>query len=373
MNAARPVPTPGPRSPGSSTPRAGSQRDDASIHGGAGGCRTHADLASPSAEPAMKPALSVVLFTVLSGAGLGVLALTGFVALFGLPWLFPERLPHAAALGLALTVAGLLSSTLHLANPRNAWRAFARFRTSWLSREGVFSLLLIASAAVFAVLLYAGVDASLRAGFAVLTIALAWTVLVCTAMIYASLKPIRQWRTPWTPVAYFVLGHLSGALILLAIARVDASNSVRLAHLCLVLVVLAVASKALYWRAIRAPRDAITLEQAIGVPQGVRPAGTSGTPTAMQARLFDAGHTGRTFLTDEFGFRLARRHRALLLAAFWLLGIVAPLVWVAGAWWQTPVVVAACAAHLTGLLAERALFFADARHTVRLYHGDSRT
>jgi len=88
----------------------------------------------------MKPALSVILFTVLSGAGLGVLALTGFVVVFRLPWLFPERLPHAVALGLALTVAGLLSSTLHLANPRNAWRAFARFRTSWLSREGVFSM-----------------------------------------------------------------------------------------------------------------------------------------------------------------------------------------------------------------------------------------
>jgi hypothetical protein len=39
-------------------------------------------------------------------------------------------------------------------------------------------------------------------------------------MIYASLKPIRQWHTRWTPVVYFVLGHWSGALILLAVARV---------------------------------------------------------------------------------------------------------------------------------------------------------
>jgi DMSO reductase anchor subunit len=28
---------------------------------------------------------------------------------------------------------------------------------------------------------------------------------------------------------------------------------------------------------------------------------------------------------------------------------------------------------MIGLLAERWLFFADARHTVRLYHGDART
>ena len=34
---------------------------------------------------------------------------------------------------------GLLSSVLHLANPKNAWRSFSRFRTSWLSREAVFA------------------------------------------------------------------------------------------------------------------------------------------------------------------------------------------------------------------------------------------
>ena len=200
-------------------------------------------------------------------------------------------------------------------------------------------------------------------------------------MIYASLKPIRQWHTRWTPVAYFVLGHWSAALIVLAVARYDASNSVRLAHLCLVLAVLAALVKAGYWRAMRRG-EAATLEQAIGVAQGVRPPSTTAAPSSatssmspsiMQARLLDAGHTGRTFLTDEFGFRLARRNRALLLAVFWIAGIVIPLAWVIGAWWQTPIVVGACVIALAGIFAERWLFFADARHTVRLYHGDPRT
>jgi DMSO reductase anchor subunit len=321
----------------------------------------------------LKPAFSIVFFTVASGAGLGVLALVGFVASFHLPWLFPETLPKVAAIGLGLTLAGLASSALHLANPRNAWRAFSRFRTSWLSREAVFSLVLVAVVAVFIALLATDVDGLPRRAFALLTIALAWTVLVCTAMIYASLKPIRQWHTRWTPVAYFVLGHWSGALILLAVARYDASNSVRLAHLCLALAVLAVLVKGGYWRASRRTEGATTLEQAIGVAQGVRPPITAGGPSVMQARLLDAGHSGRTFLTDEFGFRLARRHRAFLVAIFWLAGIAVPLVWVIGAWWQTPIVVGACLLNLIGLLAERALFFADARHTVRLYHGDPRT
>jgi DMSO reductase anchor subunit len=321
----------------------------------------------------VKPALSIVFFTVASGAGLGALALVGFVALLKLPWLVPEALPKAAAIGLGLTVAGLASSTLHLAAPRNAWRAFSRFRTSWLSREAVFSLMLFVVVVILIVLLISDVTGAPRAASAVLTIALAWTVLVCTAMIYASLKPIRQWHTRWTPVAYFVLGHFSGALLLLALARYDASNSIRLAHLCLLLAVLSIAAKAGYWRASGKRGKVTTIEQAIGVAQGVRPPLSTGAPSVMQARLLDAGHTGRTFLTDEFGFRLARRHRALLLAAFWLLGILVPLVWVAGGWWQTSIGAGACLANLIGLLAERALFFADARHTVRLYHGDART
>ncbi|MET0203010.1 MAG: DmsC/YnfH family molybdoenzyme membrane anchor subunit [Casimicrobiaceae bacterium] len=322
----------------------------------------------------MKPALSVVFFTVASGAGLGLLAVLGVRVLFGLPWLMPETLPWAGALGLALTIAGLASSTLHLANPRNAWRAFSRFRTSWLSREAVFAVAFLIVAFVFVLSLASNATGDgLRRLLAALTIVLAWKVLVCTAMIYASLKPIRQWHTRWTPVAYFVLGHLSGALLLLALARYDASNSIRIAHVCLVLILAAALVKAGYWLAHGRAAGAPTIEQAIGVAQGVRPPVRAGAPSVMQARLLDAGHTGRTFLTDEFGFRLARRYRALLLAAFWLFGIVVPFAWVASGWWETPIIVGACILHLAGLLAERALFFADARHTVRLYHGDART
>ena len=54
---------------------------------------------------------------------------------------------------------------------------------------------------------------------------------------------------------------------------------------------------------------------------------------------------------------------------FWIAGIVIPLVWVIGAWWQTPIVVGACAVALAGIVSERWLFFAEARHVVTLYYG----
>jgi len=112
----------------------------------------------------MHPALSVIFFTVTAGSGYGLLILLAFARPAGLlPDISPDQIVFTGVFGLVLVTAGLLSSTLHLANPRNAWRSFTRFRTSWLSREAVF--------------------------------AVAFYPLVCTAMIYASLKTIRQWNS----------------------------------------------------------------------------------------------------------------------------------------------------------------------------------
>jgi DMSO reductase anchor subunit len=56
-------------------------------------------------------------------------------------------------------------------------------------------------------------------GRAAATLLLAWTVPACTAMIDASRKPIRQWHTARVPLAYLVLAHASGALIVEAVVR----------------------------------------------------------------------------------------------------------------------------------------------------------
>jgi DMSO reductase anchor subunit len=211
-----------------------------------------------------------------------------------------------------------------------------------------------------------------RALLAIVVCLLSWGLLFCTAMIYASLKPIRQWRTGWTPAAYLLLGHWSGALIVIALAIGYGGETVSWAWLAAVLGVAALFVKLGYWHhgaADRGGKSALTLEQAIGVPQGVRPPGVS----VAQARLFDAGHTQRTFLTDEFVFRIARQHAQAVRGAALALGFGIPLIWLATGprHWAAAASVAALA--IVGLLAERWLFFADARHTVRLYHGDART
>ena len=320
----------------------------------------------------MKPALSIVFFTVASGAGLGLLALLALTDLCPVPLLSPEALARGTVLALLLVAAGLASSLLHLANPANAWRAFARFRTSWLSREAVVAALLFPVAFAYLIAVWSGSAGTVRTALAIAVCLLAWGLLFCTAMIYASLKPIRQWRTGWTPAAYLLLGHWSGALLAVALTIGYGGEPGSWIWLAAALGIGALVAKLGYWRhgaADRGGKSVLTIEQAIGVPQGVRPPGIS----VAQARLFDAGHTQRTFLTDEFVFRLARQHAQAVRAAALALGFGIPLLWLATGprHWAAAASVALLA--LAGLLAERWLFFADARHTVRLYHGDVRT
>lgn len=317
----------------------------------------------------MKPTFSIIFFTVISGAGLGLLSLLALADVCPVDTLPRSALTTGIPLALALIVAGLASSTLHLAKPSNAWRAFSRFRTSWLSREAVF-----AAALVGVTLLYGGSVAgdardAIRMPIALVTSVLCCVVLFCTAMIYASLKPIRQWHTRWTPANYLLLGHWSGALALLTLALAYEARPMPFVWLALTVGAVALAVKLAYWRAVGDNANSVTLERAIGVREGVRPPGM----TVARARLFDAGHSHGTFLTSEFGFQLARKHATLLRVCALLLAFGVPAMAFATGTRNAGIVGLVAALCVVGLFAERWLFFAEARHTVRLYHGDART
>ena len=308
----------------------------------------------------MRPALSVIFFTVSSGAGLGllvwlvVLASTGFAGDIS-----TASMLSMLALGMGLTTAGLISSTLHLANPKNAWRAFSRVRTSWLSREGVLALALYPVAALYAWLLIIGSSQGLFVGVGLLLASLALGVLFCTGMIYACLKTIPRWHTRLVPACYVLLGLYSGALAGLPFIAVSNSGISKQVTAVLALLVLALLVKAVYYFRFRTPKVQYTINNAL-------------TLGPKSIRLLDVGHTHGTFLTDEFCFKLARGHAVLLRVVAVAAGFGLPFVLLAnGANGVIPLGVAwfACA---LGLLAERWLFFAEAEHVVRLYHGASR-
>ena len=313
----------------------------------------------------MHPAFSVIFFTTASGAGYGLLIWLGIFGAFGL--LPPDRWFGVAAFGLAfaLVTAGLLSSTFHLGHPERAWRALTQWKTSWLSREGVAAVLTYIPTGLFAigwVFLERndGIFAALGLAGAALCLVTVW----CTAMIYASLKSIQRWSNGLVPPVYLALGAATGSLLLALLAQLFGYQSFLLYAVSLVTVALAAALKLTYWRAIGKSRSESTAASATGL----------GKPGLV--RLLEAPHTESNYLMQEMGYRVARKHadRLRIVAAIALFAIpmvLLPAAILAGTTDFTIFLLAlAVASAAVGIVVERWLFFAEAKHTVTLYYGE---
>jgi DMSO reductase anchor subunit len=308
------------------------------------------------------PALSIIVFTVVSGAGFGLMALLGVA--FALGALPASGWFGALALGLALALAsgGLLASTLHLGHPERAWRAFAEWRSSWLSREGVAALATYVPAALLGLgWVVLGATGAWTVATALAAALLALATIACTAMIYRSLKPVQRWCNRWVVPNYIALGLMSGALWLAALMAWWGTGRWS-AALALAAIALAAPLKLGYWRFIDTTRAASTPESATGL-------GAIG-----KVRLLDPPHTEENYLLKEMGFKLARKHARKLRRIAVALAFVVPFVLVLLAFFAGGVVAAVAAslaalAAMAGLLVERWLFFAEARHTVTLYYG----
>ncbi len=315
----------------------------------------------------MHPAKSVILFTTASGAGYGLLAWLGLLAALG-------RLPAerwfgltAFVLGLGLVVTGLLSSTLHLGHPERAWRALTQWRSSWLSREGVAAVVTFLPVGLFAFYwVIAGTNSGTAAVVGLLASLCCLVTVICTAMIYASLRTIRAWASPWTLPGYLVLSALSGAVLLNLLLQLwGLTLSGAFAWMVAVLFGLAAIVKLAYWRDLATAAPAGTAESATGLgPQG-------------RVRLLEAPHSESNYLMQEMGFRIARKHAAKLRRLTLLLGFLAPLLLTAlgqAAPGLGSLLAALASLPLlaVGLAVERWLFFAEAKHVVTLYYGESR-
>lgn len=317
----------------------------------------------------MHPALSVILFTVSSGAGFGMLALLGLAAAVQ-----PQEAPAAAviaefAIAFALTSFGLFSSTFHLGRPERAWRAFSQWRSSWLSREGVLAVASYPAALALALALLGLLPPQWIRPAGIATALLSMATLITTGMIYASLKAIPRWSNPWTAPGYLALGLMSGASMLHAFSRsYDAMSGVEpagaaIGWLMLALLLPALAIKLGYWWSIDHAAPRATIESATGLA-GRGP-----------VRQFEAPHTADNYVMKEMGYRIARKHAKKLRRIALALGFALPALLVLGSV-LTPGAIGAAslsllaaAAMLTGLLIERWLFFAEARHVVTLYYG----
>ena len=318
----------------------------------------------------MHPAFSVIFLTTLIGVGQGLFLALFTVESYAAFDLLPRQQDDFYALGSAIAlvflVGGLIASFFHLGRPERAWRAATQWRTSWLSRE-----VLVLPAFMGALCLYGGAHwlainpvlatlptgapVNLTAVLGVLATLLAFTLFVCTGMIYACLRFLREWHTPLTVINYILLGGASGFVLAAALAAAAAPDvAAFLAGWAMVITLMALLGRsASLWRNARL-KPKSTLQSAIGVKH----------PQIVQKTQ---GSMGGSFNTREF--RHGGRPRALRALKWFLMTatFVVPLLLlpIARAWGE---MAAIFALQYAGLIAERWFFFAQANHPQNLYY-----
>lgn len=287
----------------------------------------------------MHPAPSVIIFTSLSGLGFGLLTWLGF----GFPAVTGWSAFAFFFVAYALAVGGLISSTFHLGNPQRAIKAFSQWRSSWLSREGVMSIVALLIMAIYAIGLI-----FLEQNWQVI----GWIGGICslitiytTSMIYAQMKSVPRWHTPLTPVLYLLYALAGGAL--LAGQILPAS---------VLLLVLSVAQW-LGWQ--------------IGDGQFSKAGHTIETATGLgflgKVRQLESPHSSPNYLMKEMVHIVGRKHaQKLRVISIALLGPLPVALLLMP--FNHVLAMVAVLSHIVGLFAARWLFFSEAEHVVGLYY-----
>ncbi|CAA7621480.1 DmsC/YnfH family molybdoenzyme membrane anchor subunit [Magnetospirillum sp. UT-4] len=322
----------------------------------------------------MHPAFSVIFLTTLIGAGQGLL-----LALVTGQWYFvigatPDQESGAfyaggAAIAELLLVLGLVASFFHLANPQRAWRTATRWRTSWLSREVIVLPAVMGATFLYGVVHWFGwtpvlwtfgnqksLDLSMAVGFAAAGAALA--LFLCTAMIYASVKFIREWASSWTVVNYTLMGLASGFTIAAAYASLAGSSLTEFfAGDALALTLAAMAARIFQlWRNTRL-KCRSSMKTAIGVHHG-------------QIRQISQGFLGGSYNTTEYRHGIGSEVVRGLVVLFLFLAFALPAALVAAGWatGEHPMLLLAALVQYVGLMVERWVFFAQGNHVQNMYY-----
>jgi len=307
----------------------------------------------------MNPALSVVFFTTIAGAAQGLVVALALAVLAGVA-MAPRFVAMSLVVAVVLLVGGLVSSFFHLGRPARAWRAAAMWRTSWLSREAIVLPAFIACDALWWLALQRAPSLAASPLLPLAAIALAFLLWLCTAMIYACLRFIEEWAQPLTVVNFVLLGLSSGLVLASALAALAgeaaALRTALPAALCVTLV--ACAARVLALRRNAAIRHRSSLQTATGI----RSARLVQTSMGMSAGSFNT----REFFHRASRAALGRIRIAAIGLSFVVPALVLALVW-SGAL-RPLACVFALLAQCPGLVADRWLFFAQAKHPQNLYY-----
>ncbi len=321
----------------------------------------------------MNPAFSVIFLTTLIGIGQGL-----FLALYTQQsYALFDLLPHQDArfygwgslLALFFTMSGLAASFFHLGRPGRAWRSAAQWRTSWLSREVIVLPVFMGILFLYGAFHLIGLDpvvVTLPSGLGInatvilggIATILAFALFVSTGMVYACLRFLQEWHSPLTVINFILLGGASGFTLAAFYAALAApSQAGFFAGWALIITLFGLLGRgSSLWRNARL-RPKSTTQTAIGIKH----------PRIVQTAQ---GAMGGSFNTREFFHDKSGVFLSRMKAGFLLLAFAVPLLLLAFSlsYPSTLWLGIAFASQISGLLAERWYFFAEAKHPQNLYY-----
>ena len=289
----------------------------------------------------MHPAPSIILFTVLSGFGFGLISILGLLQFLNAISVFD--LIIFSVLGFVFSTVGLMSSFFHLANKKNALKSLSQWQTSWLSREAI--------ASIFCLLLVLG---NIGWGFSqnmyikevgLALFFLSLFTIFTTSMIYAQLKTVPSWNNILTP-AIFIFAGLTGGSILLT------------DYACLVILLVFGTLQILFWYIT--DRGFEQKETSVGTALGFG--------ANEEIRSFDVAHTNRNYLLNEMFYKVGRKHSIKIRYISFFMAFVFPMSLILIFPGEFSASILVIFFHLVGIYFSRWLFFAEAKHSVSFYY-----
>ena len=292
----------------------------------------------------MKPAISLILFTVLSGFGFGLLFWLNLnlhsSEMFSDIVIFP--------IAFIVSVVGLIASSFHLGNPQRALLAFTQWRSSWLSREAVLAVTTLSTSFVHVILIvFYQIELSWL-GYVASVFCLA--TIFSTAMIYTQMKTVPRWNMKITPMLFLLYGIAGSSVVL---------NQIIFSGLLFLVLGL---GQIFTWKI---GDKQFEKSSHIGTATGLSTNRTS-------VRMLEPPHTGSNYLLKEMVHIVAQKHihklRWISLALLSLLPTLLCFSFIIITNPSLPILISIALLNVVGTIISRWLFFSEAEHVVGLYY-----
>lgn len=318
----------------------------------------------------MHPEMSLVLLTVLAGAGQGIfILLVSLDALFHGAGVLPSGYILASGIvAVIFQVAGIAASTSHLGNPQRGWRAMLMLKNSWLSREVLTLSVSLSSAVLYMVLFWTGTFDMLRLIVGLLGVLFGLGFYLSSSMVYASVKFIREWANTFTPLNFFIFGIASGFAVSLPVLYYTQTGELILSGVHSLLLVIGSVSLCLKILAYRFNSHAyvsVNIKNAVGIND-------------PNIKLIDMGTSYDHYNTKEYFFPISKQVSTNTKASVLILAFVLPL----GIWgtiashgmkdFNAVLSIIAAMSMITGLVLERRMFFIQGNNVQNLYYANFR-